>query len=79
MNYAAADGVPNQFGETLTVFNIGGNKYRLVARIAFAGSSPDYPVYPQTPARGELAKGRSISSPHSCVSPHFLQSTPLSV
>ncbi len=30
-----ADGVTNRRGETLTVFNIGGNKYRLVARIRY--------------------------------------------
>ena len=33
--YAHADGVRNERGETLTVFNIGGNKYRLVARIRY--------------------------------------------
>ena len=33
--YAHADGVRTASGETLTVFNIGGNKYRLVARIRF--------------------------------------------
>ncbi|MBI2901208.1 MAG: type II toxin-antitoxin system HigB family toxin [Planctomycetes bacterium] len=33
--YSAADGVPNRCGETLTVFNIGGNKYRLIARIRY--------------------------------------------
>jgi mRNA interferase HigB len=31
--YPHADGVQTRSGETLTVFNIGGNKYRLVARI----------------------------------------------
>lgn len=30
-----ADGVPNRRGETLTVFNIGGNKYRLIARVRY--------------------------------------------
>ena len=30
-----ADGVTNSRGETLTVFNIGGNKYRLIARIRY--------------------------------------------
>ncbi len=30
-----ADGVSNHRGETLTVFNIGGNKYRLVTRIRY--------------------------------------------
>ena len=30
-----ADGVQNERGETLTVFNIGGNKYRLIARIRY--------------------------------------------
>lgn len=30
-----ADGVTNRRGETLTVFNIGGNKYRLIARIRY--------------------------------------------
>lgn len=30
-----ADGVSTRAGETLTVFNIGGNKYRLIARIRF--------------------------------------------
>lgn len=30
-----ADGVRNRRGETLTVFNIGGNKYRLIARIRY--------------------------------------------
>ncbi|MEX2389169.1 MAG: type II toxin-antitoxin system HigB family toxin [Phycisphaeraceae bacterium] len=30
-----ADGVTNQRGETLTVFNIGGNKYRLIARVRY--------------------------------------------
>jgi mRNA interferase HigB len=28
-----ADGVETESGETLTVFNIGGNKYRLIVRI----------------------------------------------
>jgi len=31
----SADGVTNRRGETLTVFNIGGNKYRLLARIRY--------------------------------------------
>jgi len=30
-----ADGVTNSRGETLTVFNIGGNKYRLIARVRY--------------------------------------------
>ena len=30
-----ADGVKARQGDTLTVFNIGGNKYRLVARIRY--------------------------------------------
>lgn len=30
-----ADGVMNRRGETLTVFNTGGNKYRLIARIRY--------------------------------------------
>ena len=30
-----ADGVKNKRGETLAVFNIGGNKYRLIARIRY--------------------------------------------
>ena len=33
--YAHADGVRTKAGETLTVFNIGGNKYRLIARIRY--------------------------------------------
>jgi len=33
--YRHADGVKMSGGETLTVFNIGGNKYRLVARIRY--------------------------------------------
>ena len=33
--YSHADAVRTSRGETLTVFNIGGNKYRLVARIRF--------------------------------------------
>jgi mRNA interferase HigB len=32
---ANADAVRNEAGETLTVFNIGGNKYRLIARIRY--------------------------------------------
>jgi mRNA interferase HigB len=35
MTYATADGVINRLGEILTVFNIGGNKYRLVTRIRY--------------------------------------------
>lgn len=31
----SADGVTNERGETLTVFNIGSNKYRLIARIRY--------------------------------------------
>ena len=30
-----ADGVESDGGDTLTVFNIGGNKYRLIARIRY--------------------------------------------
>lgn len=33
--YPHADGVETDRGELLTVFNIGGNKYRLVARIRY--------------------------------------------
>ena len=33
--YSHADGVGPKRGETLTVFNIGGNKYRLIARIRY--------------------------------------------
>lgn len=33
--YAHADAVRTEAGETLTVFNIGGNKYRLVVRIRY--------------------------------------------
>lgn len=33
--YPHADGVRTRRGETLTVFNIGGNKYRLIARIRY--------------------------------------------
>jgi len=33
--YAHADGVKTPDGDTLTVFNIGGNKYRLIARIRY--------------------------------------------
>lgn len=33
--YPHADGVQTHKGETLTVFNIGGNKYRLIARIRY--------------------------------------------
>ena len=35
LDYPHADGVRSANGETLTVFNIGGNKYRLVARIRY--------------------------------------------
>lgn len=34
--YSHADGVTTRRGETLTVFNIAGNKYRLVARINYS-------------------------------------------
>jgi len=34
-DYPHADGVKTPRGDTLTVFNIGGNKYRLVARIRY--------------------------------------------
>ncbi len=33
--YPHADGVETGSGESLTVFNIGGNKYRLIARIRY--------------------------------------------
>ena len=33
--YRHADGVKTAGGDTLTVFNIGGNKYRLLARIRY--------------------------------------------
>ncbi|KKK53842.1 hypothetical protein LCGC14_3090720 [marine sediment metagenome] len=33
--YPHADGVKTASGDALTVFNIGGNKYRLVARIRY--------------------------------------------
>ena len=33
--YAHADAVRTDAGEMLTVFNIGGNKYRLIARIRY--------------------------------------------
>jgi mRNA interferase HigB len=33
--YPHADGVETEGGETLTVFNISGNKYRLIARIRY--------------------------------------------
>jgi mRNA interferase HigB len=33
--YSHADGVRAEGGEMLTVFNIGGNKYRLIARIRY--------------------------------------------
>ncbi len=33
--YPHADGIKTSSGDTLTVFNIGGNKYRLVARIRY--------------------------------------------
>ena len=34
-DYPHADGVRTRGGDTLTVFNIGGNKYRLIARIRY--------------------------------------------
>lgn len=34
-DYPHADGVVNRRGETLTVFNVGGNKHRLVVRIRY--------------------------------------------
>ena len=34
-DYPHADGVRTRRGDTLTVFNIGGNEYRLVARIRY--------------------------------------------
>jgi mRNA interferase HigB len=33
--YPHADGVRTSGGETLTVFNIAGNKYRLIARVRY--------------------------------------------
>jgi mRNA interferase HigB len=33
--YPHADGVKTESGETLTVFNISGNKYRLIARVRY--------------------------------------------
>jgi len=33
--YPHADGVKTSYSDTLTVFNIGGNKYRLVARVRY--------------------------------------------
>lgn len=33
--YPHAEGVETDNGETLTVFNIGGNKYRLITRIRY--------------------------------------------
>lgn len=33
--YPHADGVRTSGGDTLTVFNIGGNKYRLIARVRY--------------------------------------------
>ena len=33
--YPHTDGVATAGGETLTVFNIGGNKYRLIARVRY--------------------------------------------
>jgi mRNA interferase HigB len=35
LDYPHADGVQTGRGETLTVFNIGGNKYRLITRIRY--------------------------------------------
>jgi mRNA interferase HigB len=34
-DYPHADGVKTSVGDVLTVFNIGGNKYRLIARIRY--------------------------------------------
>jgi mRNA interferase HigB len=34
-DYPHADGIRARSGETLTVFNIGGNKYRLITRIRY--------------------------------------------
>jgi mRNA interferase HigB len=34
-SYPHADGVRTEGGQTLTAFNIGGNKYRLIARIRY--------------------------------------------
>jgi mRNA interferase HigB len=33
--YTHADGVKTKSGDTLTVFNIGGNKFRLIARVRY--------------------------------------------
>jgi mRNA interferase HigB len=33
--YSHADGIRTESGDLLTVFNIGGNKYRLIARIRY--------------------------------------------
>lgn len=33
--YPHADGVSTDSGDTLTVFNIGGNKYRLIVRVRY--------------------------------------------
>jgi mRNA interferase HigB len=33
--YPHADGLTTARGETLTVFNVGGNKYRLIARVRY--------------------------------------------
>jgi len=35
LTYRHADGVKTSGGDTLTVFNIGGNKYRLIVRIRY--------------------------------------------
>lgn len=34
-DYSHADGVSGRSGDTLTVFNVGGNKYRLIVRIRY--------------------------------------------
>jgi mRNA interferase HigB len=33
--YPHADGISGKGGDTLTVFNVGGNKYRLIARVRY--------------------------------------------
>ena len=40
MTYNSADGVGVRGGKTVTVFNIGGNKYRLVVSIHYAWGMP---------------------------------------
>jgi mRNA interferase HigB len=55
--YAAADAVQAARGTTLTVFNIGGNKYRLVTTIWYGGQQ----VYiKQVLTHAEYSKNRWI-------------------